>query len=123
MSCEIKNGKHIKLTRGDSMYLSYFLNYKDGTPYEYHEGDTARFAMKENIKDPTEEPKLLIPMTINPEDNSVNLYMRPEDSKPFEFNKTFDYDIELTYLNPRTGNVDIDTFVTKATIRFTPEVV
>lgn len=123
MSCEIKNGKHIKLTRGDSMYLSYFLNYKDGTPYEYHEGDTARFAMKKDIKDPDEEPKLIIPMTINSEDNSVNLYMAPEQSKPFDFNSTFDYDIELNYLNPRTGHMDVDTFVTEATIKFTPEVV
>lgn len=123
MSCIIKNGKHIELTRGDSMYLTYILRYKDGTPYEYHEGDTARFAMKSNIKDASEEPKLVIPLTINTTDSSVNLYMAPEQSKQFGINSKFDYDIEMSYTHPITGNHDIDTFVTDATIKFTPEVV
>lgn len=123
MSCEIKNGKNIELTRGDSLYLTYILSYKDGTPYEYHTGDTARFAMKKKIMDETEPPVLVKTLSIDPETSECLLHLLPEDTKNLPMKSKYDYDVEMTYTNPQTGNVDVDTFITNATFTVMPEVV
>ena len=122
MSFRIVNGKDIELTRGDSLYLTIELRYKDGTPYEYSDGDSGRFAMKKCIFDTEYEPVIERDLIPNKDDNTWTLYLKPEDTKDLPNCSTYDYDIQLTYKNPVTGNIDVDTFITDARFKITPEV-
>jgi hypothetical protein len=103
----------ITLTRGDTFKAQIFITDKDGNPYDIQPGDSVRFAMKKHYTDPDSE--VLINKTI-PSDTLV-LVLEPEDTKSLEFGD-YVYDIQLT-----TASGDIDTFITKATLTLTEEVI
>ena len=103
-------GTTITLTRGDTFEALVSATKKDGTPYIPVEGDVIRFAMKENYDDA--RPLLVKEIPID----TMILVIEPEDTKPLAFGK-YVYDIELTKV---TG--EVDTFITKATLKLTEEV-
>lgn len=103
----------ITLTRGDTFKAQIEITDKDGNPYEIQPGDSVRFAMKKRYTDPDTE--VLINKTI-PTDTLV-LTLVPEDTKHLDFG-SYVYDIQLT-----TAGGDIDTFITKATLTLTEEVI
>lgn len=106
----IKNSD-ITLTRGDSLFLQVEMN-KNGNKVQPKEGESVRFAMKYRYTDPDE--KVLIHKQI-PLDTLL-LEIKPEDTKPLKFNKTYVYDIQYTDIDGR-----VDTFI-NGTITLTEEV-
>ena len=103
-------GTTITLTRGDTFEALVSATKRDGTQYIPVAGDTIRFAMKENYDDP--RPLLIKEIPVD----TMILVIEPEDTKPLAFGK-YVYDIELTKV---TG--EVDTFITKATLKLTEEV-
>jgi hypothetical protein len=100
----------IFLTRGDTFKAHLTINYPDGTVYTPKEGDSIRFALKENIED--EECLILRDIPID----TMLLILYPEDTKGLEFG-SYIYDIQLT-----KANGDVDTFITASKLKLTAEV-
>lgn len=86
------------------------ITQSDGSPYLPIEGDTVRFAMKSSYTE--EEPLLVKDIPIE----TMKLVLEPEDTKTLAFGK-YVYDVQLTKV---TG--EVDTFITKGTIKITEEV-
>lgn len=109
MSVDI-SGTTITITRGDTLKVYVTPSYKDGTPYEPVEGDSIRFAMKQKLTDT--EPLLIKPIPTD----TLLLHLEPSITKELAYG-AYVYDIELTH-----SNGDVDTFITKATLKVTEEV-
>ncbi|MBP5595035.1 MAG: hypothetical protein J6Y02_06610 [Pseudobutyrivibrio sp.] len=109
MSFKVKRNT-IFLTRGDTFKAHLSINNPDGSVYTPVEGDTVRFALKENIED----QECLIFKNI-PIDTML-LVLDPQDTKELEFG-TYVYDIQLT-----KANGDVDTFITASKLKLTAEV-
>lgn len=109
MSFKIKKNT-IFLTRGDTFKAMLTINNPDGSVYTPVEGDTIRFALKENVKD--EECLILRDIPID----TMLLVIYPEDTKSLEFG-SYVYDIQLT-----KANGDVDTFITASKLKLTAEV-
>lgn len=103
-------GTTITLTRGDTFEALVSATKKDGTPYIPGEGDSIRFAMKENYYDA--RPLLVKEIPID----TMMLILEPEDTSGLNFGK-YVYDIQLTKANGK-----VDTFITKATLKLSEEV-
>ena len=100
----------IFLTRGDTFKAHLTINYPDGSVYTPKEGDSIRFALKENIED--EECLILRDIPID----TMLLVLYPEDTKELEFG-SYVYDVQLT-----KANGDVDTFITASKLKLTAEV-
>lgn len=109
MSFKVKRNT-IYLTRGDTFKAHLTINNPDGTEYTPVEGDTIRFALKENIED----VECLIIRDI-PIDTML-LILYPEDTKGLAFG-SYIYDVQLT-----KANGDVDTFITASKLKITAEV-
>lgn len=109
MSFKVKKNT-IFLTRGDTFKAHLTINNPDGTEYTPQEGDTVRFALKENIED--QECLILRDIPID----TMLLVLNPEDTKGLEFG-SYVYDIQLT-----KANGDVDTFITASKLKLTAEV-
>lgn len=109
MSFKVKKNT-IFLTRGDTFKAHLTINNPDGTEYTPQEGDTVRFALKENIED--QECLILRDIPID----TMLLILNPEDTKELEFG-SYVYDIQLT-----KANGDVDTFITASKLKLTAEV-
>ena len=104
------NKNTIYLTRGDTFKAHLSINYPDGSVYTPKEGDSIRFALKENIED--EECLIWRDIPID----TMLLVLYPGDTKELEFG-TYVYDIQLT-----KANGDVDTFITASKLKLTAEV-
>lgn len=104
------SGTMITLTRGDTFTASITITDSSGNPYTPVVGDHIRFAMKSDYED--EAPLLIKDIPID----TMILVIESSDTKNLEFGK-YVYDIELT---KATG--EVDTFITKATLKLTEEV-
>lgn len=109
MSFKVKKNT-IFLTRGDTFKAHLTINNPNGTEYTPQEGDTIRFALKENIED--QECLILRDIPID----TMLLVLNPEDTKGLEFG-SYVYDIQLT-----KANGDVDTFITASKLKLTAEV-
>ncbi len=106
-------GTKISLTRGDTLKAIVTMTQQDGTEYIPIEGDSIRFAMKKHYSDPDSEALIIKPI---PNDTRL-LWLEPADTKEYPFG-SYVYDIQLTH-----ANGDIDTFIDRATIELTEEVI
>ena len=104
------SGTMITLTRGDTFTALITITDSEGNQYDPVNGDRIRFAMKTDYEDGA--PLLIKEIPID----TMILVIEPEDTKPLAFGK-YVYDIELTKV---TG--EVDTFITKATLKLTEEV-
>lgn len=91
----------IIMTRGDTLKIKINITDSAGEPYIPVEGDTIRFAAKENYDD--ELPCILKDI---PYDTCI-LHLEPADTKDLKQPCSYFYDIEIT-LNDGT----VDTFIT-----------
>ena len=117
MSSVIK-GTSITLTRGDTLRVLVGTTYKDGTVYTPQSGDVIRFALKHpQLNTRQTEYKDTQPLIIKeiPYDTMI-LELEPSDTKPLGFG-TYVYDIQITFPDGR-----VDTFITQAVFKLTPEV-
>lgn len=116
MSSIIK-GTSITLTRGDTLRVKVNITV-NGQEYTPTASDSIRFALKHNIMNKKQsaymDPSPLILKSI-PYDTMI-LELQPQDTKPLEFG-TYVYDIQITF---QDGTVD--TFITEAVFKLTPEV-
>lgn len=104
------NRNTIYLTRGDTFKAHLTITYPDGSEYTPKEGDSIRFALKEDIDD--EECLIYREIPID----TMLLIIFPGDTKELEFG-TYVYDIQLTKTNG-----DVDTFITASKFKITAEV-
>jgi hypothetical protein len=109
MSYSIKKTT-ITLTRGDTLKAQIKLVDQYGEPYEFSPGDVVRFAMKKDYNDETTLINREIPT------DSLILILNPMDTKRLDFGD-YVYDIQLT-----KENGEVDTFITKGTLKLTEEV-
>lgn len=103
-------GTKITLTRGDTLKARISIYDQDKNEYTPREGDSIRFAMKRTYADV--EPLIVKEI---PTDTML-LVLDPQDTKTLAFGK-YVYDIQLT-----TASGDVDTFITKAQLHITEEV-
>lgn len=103
-------GTTITLTRGNTFMALVSITQSDGSQYLPVEGDSIRFAMKKSYED--NEPLLVKDIPIN----TMKLILEPGDTKALDFGK-YVYDIQLTKV---TG--EVDTFITKGSMKITEEV-
>lgn len=104
-------GTTIKMTRGDTLRVTLDLFDEEGNKYTPIAGDSLRFAMKRNYNEST--PILLK----NIPNDSLLLWLEPDDTKNLPQPSSYVYDIEITY-----ANGDVDTFIDKAKLMLTEEV-
>lgn len=104
-------GKRIVLTRGDTLKATVTMLKPDGTEYTPESGDSIRFAMKKSFSDETVLVEKSIP------NDTLLLKLDPEDTKNLDFG-SYVYDVQLTY-----ANGDVDTFIDRASIELTEEVI
>ena len=105
------SGKTITLTRGDTFKATVDIFNPDGTAYEPVEGDSVRFAMKQNYNSNEIKIQKDIPL------DTMLLEINPEDTKNLKQPGEYVYDIQLTHING-----DIDTFIANGTFKITEEV-
>ncbi len=103
-------GTTITLTRGDTFEALVSATTKDGIQFTPCEGDTLRFALKENYSDAA--PLIVKDIPIS----TMMLVLQPEDTKRLNFGK-YVYDIQLTRADGR-----VDTIIAKAVFKLTEEV-
>lgn len=103
-------GTTITLTRGDTFEALVSVTTKDGIQYVPYEGDTLRFALKENYTDAA--PLIIKDIPIS----TMMLVLQPEDTKKLNFGK-YVYDIQLTRADGR-----VDTIIAKSVFKLTEEV-
>lgn len=109
MSFKVRNNT-IYLTRGDTFRATISIFNPDGTSYTPIEGDSIRFAMKENVDD--EECLINRDIPID----TMMLVIYPEDTKELDYGN-YVYDIQLT-----KADGDVDTFITASKLKLTYEV-
>lgn len=114
-------GKTITMTRGDSAHIEIQMEYEGGMSYEALTGDTVRFTVRKDYKDP--EPVFVIdiePYIPDGEESeiieSVELNIRPSHTRDLQYG-SYKFDIQLL-----RANGDIDTFIDKGTLVLTEEV-
>lgn len=105
------SGKTISLTRGDTFKATVTIYNPDGTEYTPIEGDSIRFAMKQNYNSSEVKIEKDIPT------DTLLLEIDPEDTKGLKQPADYVYDIQLTHING-----DIDTFISNGIFRITEEV-
>lgn len=110
-------GTSITLTRGDTLRVK--VNIKiDNEDYTPQAGDSIRFALKRPLLNSKKtdfkdvQPLILKPIPID----TMILELEPSDTKILDFG-SYVYDIEITF---KDGTVD--TFITEANFKITPEV-
>ena len=107
------NRDTIYLTRGDTFMANLTIHNSDGSIYIPEEGDSIRFALKENIED----EECIIWREI-PTDTML-LILYPGDTKDLEYG-TYVYDIQLI---THVDDIEIvDTFITASKFKLTEEV-
>ena len=104
-------GTTIKMTRGDTLRAVLTLKDEEGNTYTPVAGDSIRFAMKKGYNDSTPILLKAIP------NDSLELWLLPEDTKNLPQPSSYVYDVEITY-----ANGDVDTFIDKAKLMLTEEV-
>jgi len=105
------SGTTIVATRGDTIKLHVELKDSEGNEYIPQEGDTIRFAMKNDYDD--DNPILIKNIPI---DTQI-LRIDPEDTKSLPQPSQYVYDMQITF-----ANGDVDTFIDKAKFKLTEEV-
>lgn len=120
MSVAVK-GTSIYMTRGDTLKVDVAINKTNGKrtiPYVPEDGDEIRFALKHRsmngYRSEYTDRKPLIYKVI-PVD-TMELVLNPEDTKDLGFGD-YVYDMQITF-----ADGSIDTFITEALFRLTPEV-
>lgn len=116
MSSKI-SGTSITLTRGDTLKVLISIS-KNGQPYTPVQGDAIRFALKHKTMNNKQTAyKDTQPLIIkNIPINTMILQLEPNDTKELDFD-TYVYDIQITF-----SDGTVDTFITEAILKLTPEV-
>ena len=104
------NGNEIRLTRGDTAYLTVpIINEATGEEYVMAKDDILTFSMKRNINDPR---ACLQKVCVG----SNEFHIAPKDTAGFEFAK-YKYDVQLSL-----ANGDIYTVIEPTSFRILEEV-
>lgn len=104
-------GTKITLTRGDTFKMKINLSDTSGKSYIPKTGDIITFGVKKSYSDAT----CLIQKTI-PND-TLTLHISPEDTKTMDFGD-YVWDAQIKF-----ANGDVNTFITKASLKIVEEVV
>lgn len=87
---EVSKNGDIKLTRGDTAYLTVSVTIKDGEPYTMKTDDVLTMTVKQDYND---EPLIEKKIT-----GTTTFHIEPKDTKGLEFG-IYVYDVEITMAN------------------------
>lgn len=110
-------GTTITMTRGDTLRIFIELK-RDNEIYTPVSGDEVRFALKRpifNAKRTEYKEEFPLLYKVIPNDTMV-LELEPEDTKSLGFGE-YVYDLQITF-----SDGTVDTFISTATLKLTPEV-
>lgn len=108
------NGTTIILTRGDSFSAQVTIYDSEGNLYSPTNDDEVRFKVVKSYPARHGSANALIEKVLD--NNTLMLELDPADTEDLKFGD-YKYDIQITF-----GNGDVDTFISKATLRITEEV-
>lgn len=111
MSSKISSKGTISLTRGDTFYAIIKLYNKNDEEVTLSEGDSVRFAVKEDYD--LDDVLLEIDIPVD----TMTLRIAPEDTKNLDFG-TYVYDVQVTF-----ANGDVDTVIPRKTLNILEEVI
>lgn len=103
------SGNNIKLTRGDTAYLTVPITMENGEEYAIQSGDTLIMSVKKSINDAEYCFQKFI-------QNDTTIHIEPVDTEMLSFGK-YRYDIQLN-----KANGDVYTLIDVATFEILPEV-
>ena len=111
------SGTSITLTRGDTLRVKINISL-NGEPYTPTNGDAVRFALKRPALNAKKtDYKDIQPLILkNIPTNTMILELEPNDTKTLDFG-SYVYDVQITFADGR-----VDTFITEAVFKLTPEV-
>lgn len=109
MAYHIK-GTAIHLTRGDTLFADVTVLNTDGTPYDFKDGDTVRFAMKETYED--QRPLISKELTIRGV-GVARLRLDSSDTKDLNFGK-YIYDVQITTHDDDDESEIVDTIIPRS---------
>ena len=88
---EVSKNGDIKLTRGDTAYLTVWVKIKDGEPYTVKSDDVLTLTVKRDYAD----EEALIEKVIT---GATTFHIEPEDTKGIAFG-IYVYDVQVTMAN------------------------
>lgn len=97
----IIQGTNLQMIRGDSESLIIEIEEADSTPYEFQDGDTIYFTVKQRAS--SKEKVLQKIVKIFPGNQAI-IEINPKDTSSLGFRK-YVYDIQLTKANGRVTTV------------------
>lgn len=106
------DGNDIKLTRGDTAYITISIVDQDGFPYEFEEGDQIRL----QVRTKPNYGSLIFNGNISIVDNEIVWTISHDETKDLA-PVTYYYDVELI-----TANGEVFTFIEKSKLKITDEV-
>lgn len=105
------NGTTITMTRGDTLKVKLTLTEPTGEDYIPKEGDVIKVGVKNNYSDESCLIEKVLP------NDTMILHLYPEDTKNLSFG-SYVWDAQITF-----ENGDVNTFIEKAKLKITEEVV
>lgn len=103
------SGNNVKLTRGDTAYLTVPIVMENGEEYVIQNGDTLILSVKKTVSDADYCFQKFVP-------NDTTIHIEPSDTENLPFGK-YKYDIQLN-----KANGDRFTLIDVATFEILPEV-
>lgn len=104
------SGTNIKLTRGDTAYLTLDLS-ANSEPYQYEEGDVVTFSVRKTTDD--NDTQYLFQKVVAAGETII---IEPEDTKSLEYGR-YKYDIQLN-----TTKGEVFTVIEPSTFQISEEV-
>lgn len=97
------SGNDIKLTRGDTAYLTVPIKMDNGEEYAMQNGDTLILSVKKNVKELEYGFQIFV-------QNDNTIHIKPEDTEKLDFGK-YKYDIQLNKADgDRFTLIDVSMF-------------
>ena len=92
---KIKSNGEIRLTRGDSAYITVNVVDSEKNPYLLSDGDTLRCQVRKRYNDDENEGLLFNGVITDNGDGTATWYIRPQDTAHAVLPEKYYYDIQL----------------------------
>lgn len=102
---DVSSNGVIKITRGDSAYLTINVTDADGNPYILDADENVRVQVRSKYNDDENEGFLFEGEVIDNGDGTITWHIRPEDTATADSSIAYLYDVQYE------GNGDVFTFL------------
>jgi len=109
-----ENTNAIRITKGDTGYVSLKASYEDGTEYTFSDSDEVLIQVR---KGRGEDYDLAFEGTVEIEDGAATWHILPEDTEEMTTGRSYYYDVQL---NTESG--DVYTFIGASKFKVLPQI-